>query len=133
MSTKLRTKDAESDWLAPKLPAFPFIKSPLRLNWPGNQHTPLLTVRTIAVHYPVLMTELRRILTAGLSIYLTIYLSIYLWLYRPLLGLGRFLSFLIYTQAVGLLGWGISLSQGRYLHIEQHKHRINAHRRPCQD
>jgi hypothetical protein len=32
-----------------------------------------------------------------------------------------------YTQSVGLLGWGISPSQGLYLHIEQHKHRINAH------
>jgi hypothetical protein len=32
-----------------------------------------------------------------------------------------------YTQLVGLLGWGISPSQGLYLHIEQHKHRINAH------
>jgi hypothetical protein len=29
---------------------------------------------------------------------------IYLWLYSPLLGLGRFVSFLIYTQTVGLLG-----------------------------
>jgi hypothetical protein len=45
--------------------------------------------------------------------------------------LGRFFSFLIYTHSVGLLGRGISLSQGRYLHTEQHKHRINAHRHPC--
>jgi hypothetical protein len=35
------------------------------------------------------------------------------------------------TQSVGLLRRGISLSQGRYLHTEQHKHRINAHRYPC--
>jgi hypothetical protein len=28
-----------------------------------------------------------------------------------------------YTQSVGLLGWGISLSQGRYLHTGQHKHK----------
>jgi hypothetical protein len=27
--------------------------------------------------------------------------------------------------------WGISTSQGRYLHTEQHKDRINAHRHPC--
>jgi hypothetical protein len=40
-------------------------------------------------------------------------------------------SFLIYTQSVGLLGLGISLSQGRYLHTEQHRHRIIAHRHPC--
>jgi hypothetical protein len=32
--------------------------------------------------------------------------------------LGRFLSFLIYTQSVGLLGRGIRASQGRYLHAE---------------
>jgi hypothetical protein len=44
-----------------------------------------------------------------------------------LVDLGRFFSFLIYTQLVGLLGRGISPSQGRYLHTEQHKHRINAH------
>jgi hypothetical protein len=29
------------------------------------------------------------------------------------------------------LGWGISPSQGRYLHTEQQKHRINAGRHPC--
>jgi hypothetical protein len=34
-----------------------------------------------------------------------------------------FFGFLIYTQSVGLLGRGISPSQGRYLHTEQHKHR----------
>jgi hypothetical protein len=41
--------------------------------------------------------------------------------------LGRFFSLLIYTQSVGFLGRGISPSQGRYLHAEQHKHRINGH------
>jgi hypothetical protein len=35
-----------------------------------------------------------------------------------------------YTQSIGLLGQGISPSQGRYLHIEQHKHRINAYTHP---
>jgi hypothetical protein len=45
--------------------------------------------------------------------------------------LGRFFSLLIYTQSVGLLGRGISPSQGRYLHTEQHKHIIHAHRHPC--
>jgi hypothetical protein len=45
--------------------------------------------------------------------------------------LGRFFSSLIYTLSVGLLGRGISPSQGRYLHTGQHKHRINAHRHPC--
>jgi hypothetical protein len=41
------------------------------------------------------------------------------WLYSPL-DLGRFFSFLIYTQTVGLLGRGISPSQGRYLHTDIH-------------
>jgi hypothetical protein len=48
-----------------------------------------------------------------------------------LVDLGRFFSFLIYTLSVGLLGRRISPSQGRYLHTEQHNHRINAHRHPC--
>jgi hypothetical protein len=30
-----------------------------------------------------------------------------------------------FTQSVWLLGWGISPSQGRYLHTGQHKHRIH--------
>jgi hypothetical protein len=34
---------------------------------------------------------------------------------------GRFFTFLLYTQSVGLLRRGISPSQGRYLHAEQHK------------
>jgi hypothetical protein len=36
-----------------------------------------------------------------------------------LVDLGRFLSFLIYRQSVGLLGRGISPSQSRYLHTEK--------------
>jgi hypothetical protein len=36
-----------------------------------------------------------------------------------------------FSQTVGLLGRGISPSQGRYLHTGQHNHRINAHRHPC--
>jgi hypothetical protein len=41
---------------------------------------------------------------------------------QPLWTLGRFFSFLICKQSVGLLGRGISLSPGRYLHTEQHKY-----------
>jgi hypothetical protein len=52
---------------------------------------------------------------------LIIILQIYLWLYSPLLDLGRLFSFLIFLQSVGLFGWGISPSQGRYLHTGQHK------------
>jgi hypothetical protein len=48
-----------------------------------------------------------------------IYLSIYGS--TALVDLGRFFSFLIRTQLEGLLGRGISPSQGRYLHTEQHK------------
>jgi hypothetical protein len=36
-----------------------------------------------------------------------------------------------YIQSVTPLGRGISPSQGRYLHTEQHKHRINADKHPC--
>jgi hypothetical protein len=47
---------------------------------------------------------------------------IYQWLYSPFLGPGLFLSFVhICTQTVGLLGPGISLSQGYYMHTGQHK------------
>jgi hypothetical protein len=48
-----------------------------------------------------------------------------------LVDLGRLFSILIYTQSVGLLGHRISPSQGRCLHTEQHKHRINARKHPC--
>jgi hypothetical protein len=44
--------------------------------------------------------------------------------------LGRFFSFLIHRQSSGLCGQGISPSQGRYLHTEQHKHRINTEKHP---
>jgi hypothetical protein len=47
---------------------------------------------------------------------------------QPFVDLGRFFSFLIYTQSIGLLGRRTSPSQGRYLHSEQYKHRINADR-----
>jgi hypothetical protein len=47
-----------------------------------------------------------------------------------LVDFGCFFSFLIYTQSVGLLGRGVSPSEGRYLHTEQHKNRINANRHP---
>jgi hypothetical protein len=56
--------------------------------------------------------------------------SISLWLYSPY-GPWPVYEFLNLTQLVGLLGRGISPSQGRYLHTEQHKYIINAHRHPC--
>jgi hypothetical protein len=68
--------------------------------------------------------------TALLSVCLSIYLSIYgstalCWT------LAAFSVSWSYTQSVGLLGRGISLSQGRYLHAQQHKHRINAYKHQC--
>jgi hypothetical protein len=53
--------------------------------------------------------------------YKHIYLSIYIYGSIALVDLRRFFSFLIYTQSVRLLRWGISPSQRRYLHTEQHK------------
>jgi hypothetical protein len=48
--------------------------------------------------------------------------SVCLCLYSPLLDLGRFFSVSwSFTRSVGLLGRGISPSQGRCLHTEQHK------------
>jgi hypothetical protein len=61
--------------------------------------------------------------TNYLSIYLYFYLSVCL---QPLWTLAAFFNFLIYTQSVGLLGRVMNPSQGRYLHTEQHKNRINA-------
>jgi hypothetical protein len=53
-----------------------------------------------------------------------IHQCLYNFLFRP----GLFSSFVIFfTQTVGLLGWVISPSQGRYLHTGWHKHRINVH------
>jgi hypothetical protein len=57
-----------------------------------------------------------------LSIYLSIYLS------TALVDLGSFFNFwILYTAGMAPLT-GTSPSQGRYLHTEQQKHRINAHR-----
>jgi hypothetical protein len=44
-----------------------------------------------------------------------------------LVNLGHFLSSLIYTQSVGLLGRGISPPQGRYLHTGQLKQNKRSH------
>jgi hypothetical protein len=59
--------------------------------------------------------------------YLLLLIVLLLLLYSPFSGLGRFSVSWSYTQSVGLLGRGISQWQGRYLHTEQHKHRIKAH------
>jgi hypothetical protein len=59
-------------------------------------------------------------LSICLSVCLSVYLSIHPWLYSHLLDIRRFFSFLkFYT--VGVLGRGISPSQGLYLHTEEHR------------
>jgi hypothetical protein len=50
------------------------------------------------------------------------------WLFQPIQGLSLlFSSVIIFSQTVGLLGRAISSSQGLYLNIGKHKHRINAY------
>jgi hypothetical protein len=54
------------------------------------------------------------------------YLFIHQWLYRPLMGPGHFFFSFVILYTVGRTPWKrISPSQGRYLHTEQHKYRIN--------
>jgi hypothetical protein len=59
-----------------------------------------------------------------------LFIELYIYGSIDLVDLGRFFSFVIYTQSVGFLGRGISPSQGPYVHAEHHRHRINAHRHP---
>jgi hypothetical protein len=54
--------------------------------------------------------------------------DIYLWPYNPFAGPWPLFQFLnTYTQSVGLLGRGMSASQGLYLNTEQHKHNKRTH------
>jgi hypothetical protein len=55
-----------------------------------------------------------------------------IWLYSPLLGLGRFFSFLILYTA-GRIPWKGDQPIARPLpeHAGEHKHTINTHRHPC--
>jgi hypothetical protein len=60
----------------------------------------------------------------------TVLPSIYLWFYSP--SGPRSLFQFLNPYTVGRTPWmGISPSQGRYLHTEEYKHRINAHRHSC--
>jgi hypothetical protein len=70
---------------------------------------------------------LSRVNVLNVAKFATLTLLSLLWLCRSLFGLGRFSVSWSYAQAAGLLGRGISPSQGLYLHTEQHKNRINAH------
>jgi hypothetical protein len=50
---------------------------------------------------------------------------------QPFFGLCPHFQFRnLHTQSVGIIGRGISPSQGLYLHIGQHKHRINTYNHP---
>jgi hypothetical protein len=115
----------------PLAPAFLFYPSCLFMRATCQIH------RKVLVKYPYISIEEYKKDVSYLStdIYLSIHPSIHLSIYgsTALVDLGRFFSFLIrvYTQFVRLLGREISQSQGRYLHTEQHKHRINAHRHTC--
>jgi hypothetical protein len=59
-------------------------------------------------------------LYVSLSIYISVCLSLCLSIYSPC-GPRPLFQFLNLRQSVGLLGRGISPSQGRYLNTEQHK------------
>jgi hypothetical protein len=64
--------------------------------------------------------------------YILLHIIIIIMVLQPFLGPWQLFSVSwSYIQSVGLLGRGISQSQARYLHTEQHKHRIKAHRHPC--
>jgi hypothetical protein len=65
-----------------------------------------------------------------LPTYLHTYPPTYLHIYRSTALCWTSAAFSVsysYTQSVGFLRRRISPSQGRYLHTEQHKHRINAY------
>jgi hypothetical protein len=80
-----------------------------------GSHTTLILRETESILYTVLLFNLEQkgvkwpiLKSVYLSVCLSIYLSIYLSICgsAALVDLGRFFSFLIYTQSVGLLGRG---------------------------
>jgi hypothetical protein len=82
--------------------------------------------RTLGLLETVLLSQHNPNFPYFMTIYISIYGSTVL-----LLDLDHLFSFLI-LYAVSRTPWtGISPSQGRYLHTEQRKHKINAHRHPC--
>jgi hypothetical protein len=69
--------------------------------------------------------SLHNFYTYCIALFICLYSSMAL---QPLLDPGLFFSFAIVFYTDGrTIGRGISQSQSRYLHIGQHKHRINAH------
>jgi hypothetical protein len=77
----------------------------------------------------VLVGIIATVFSAG-CIFLSLCPPLSLWLHSPL-DLDHFFSFLNLYTVGRILGRGISPSQGRYIHTEQHKHTINAHGHPC--
>jgi hypothetical protein len=84
----------------------------------------------LSIYLSIYYLSLSIYLSIYLSICLSIYLSIYLGIYGSTALFWALAAFSVswsFTQSVGLLARGISSSQGRYLHTEQHKNRINTH------
>jgi hypothetical protein len=88
----------------------------LPTNLPACQFVCLPTTYLHTYLPTYLPTQKPTYLTTDLPTHPPTYLSIYGS--ANLKDLGHFFSFLTYTQSVGLLGRGISPSQGRYLLIE---------------
>jgi hypothetical protein len=98
----------------------------------GNSNSAvwLREVVTKVLTNPIIRTRTRHFVTSiplHVTVLLLLLLLLLLWFYTPLLVLGSFSVSWSCTESLGLLGRSISPSQGRYLHTEQHKHRINAH------
>jgi hypothetical protein len=102
------------------------------LRWPRDTLYPLKLALTLPTSGGRSVDRVRLRTTGhGVCFFKLLYLAIYG--FTALVDLRPIFSVLIlvYTQSVGLLGQGISPSQGLYLQTEQHKHRIKAHRHPC--
>jgi hypothetical protein len=120
-----------------------YLISPMRVTCPSPSHPPqiyLNNIRRRAQIMKLLAMQLSTPLSLSLSLmyklyphfrhYLSIYLSIYLPIYGSTALCWTLAAFSVsgsFTQSVGLLGRGISLSQGSYLHTGHSKRRINAH------
>jgi hypothetical protein len=105
----------------------------IETKYPSIHHLTSYLFIHLSIYLPTYLFTYQSIyLLIYLLIYLPTYLSIYLPMaLRPFVGPWPLFSFLIfYTASRRLLGQGFSPSQGRYLHIGQHKHRKNAHRYP---
>jgi hypothetical protein len=100
----------------------------------GDTYTSLFI---LSVYLPVCLSVYLSIyLSICLSVCLSVCLSIYLSIYDSTALCWTLAAFYFkfldhFTQSVGLLGRGISPSQGLYQNTGQNKHRIIAYRHPC--